>query len=111
MIQVLFLLKFNIYKRPLNNSHHNSPVIFSLTALEHIAILLASVQFQTFLPQSRTEMVEYYDVLYDYYGEGDAELALVLSVFSVIIGALTWLRKVQSSFLSLSLFFFNCVYS
>jgi len=36
-------------------------------------------------------MVEYYDVLYDYYGEGDAELALVLSVFSVIIGALTWL--------------------
>jgi len=51
-------------------------------------------------------MVEYYDVLYDYYGEGDAELALVLSVFSVIIGALTWLRKVQSSFLSLSLFFF-----
>ena len=41
--------------------------------------------------------MEHYDV-YDYYGEGDAQLALLLSVFSVLIGALTWLRKVQSSF-------------
>ena len=41
--------------------------------------------------------MEYYDV-YDYYGEGDAQLALVLSVFSVIMGALAWLRKVASSF-------------
>ena len=44
--------------------------------------------------------MEYYDV-YDYYGEGDAQLALVLSVFSVIIGALAWLRKVKSSFIQL----------
>ena len=43
--------------------------------------------------------MEYYDV-YDYYGEADAQLALVLvlSVFSVIMGALAWLRKVASSF-------------
>ena len=41
--------------------------------------------------------MEYYDV-YDYYGESDAQLALVLSVFSVIMGALAWLRKVASSF-------------
>ena len=41
--------------------------------------------------------MEYYDV-YDYYGEGDPQLALVLSVFSVIMGALAWLRKVASSF-------------
>ena len=49
--------------------------------------------------------MEYYDV-YDYYGDGDAQLALLLSVFSVIIGALTWLREVQSS---LYLFIFAVV--
>ena len=45
--------------------------------------------------------MEYYDV-YDYYGEGDAQLALALSAFSVIIGALAWLRKVKSSLILLA---------
>ena len=38
-----------------------------------------------------------YDVIYDYYGDDDAQIALVLSVFSLVMASLAWLRKVKSS--------------
>lgn len=39
-----------------------------------------------------------YDVLYDYYdysSADDAQLAVALSIFSLIMGGLAWLRKVS----------------
>ena len=39
-----------------------------------------------------------YDVVYDYYdSEDEAQLAVALSIFSLIMGGLAWLRKVTSS--------------
>ena len=81
--------------------------IFIETTIKHFSTVfvrvilsfcnLACVSSVRNLSHTERSMEEYYDV-YDYYGEGDAQLALLLSVFSVIMGALAWLRKVQSSF-------------
>ena len=79
------------------HSHQVSPVILSLCVSGTFCNLDCVSSVRNFPPTERELVMEYYDV-YVYYGESDAQLALVLSVFSVIMGALAWLRKVASSF-------------
>ena len=98
LIQVFtVLLNFDIY----TTIKHFSPN-FLQSFLRYFGTFcnLACVSSVGNLSPTEEELeMEYYDV-YDYYGEAqaDVQLALLLSVFSLITGALAWLRKVQSSF-------------
>ena len=40
-----------------------------------------------------------YDIVYDYYADEDAQVALLLSVFSLIVGGLAWLRESYIKFI------------